>query len=354
MTTDEIEALLASERRGRVLAAELLPAAHAHDVRLWRADARPDPMGQAVLAASRWAARFGVQVEAAVSPEPGGAAWTALAESSRRQGFAVSGRASASRVRLIDGGGRERDVRDLPDSAAAWRTLLSATPAMVGPAGPETAAMSRARCRNVDRIAIERFGVPGLCLMENAAVAAVSVLLDMPAAGPVLIAAGGGNNGGDGLAVARGLRAIGVEATVAMLKDPGALSGDAEANYRLLSKKGGGAIRDIHNTPEELAALARDHGIIVDALLGTGFSGGLSPHLRAAVEAINASGQPVLALDIPSGLDSDTGEVAGIAVKANRTITFAAVKTGLLAGKGPEYCGELFWGDIGAPSAALA
>ena len=115
----------------------------------------------------------------------------------------------------------------------------------------------------------------------------------------------------------------------------------------------GTTIHDLHDRPEDLAPLARNSRLIVDALLGTGYTGGLTPGFTTAVETINSSDRPVLSLDIPSGLHGDTGAVAEKAIRANRCITFAAVKTGLIAGDGPRHCGELYIGDIGAPTAAL-
>ncbi len=213
-----------------------------------------------------------------------------------------------------------------------------------------TPVLSVEAVRAVDAAAMEDYGLPGLCLMENAGIGATRVARDLlPGGGRVLVAAGRGNNGGDGLVVARGLLQQGFAVEVALLADPDALDGDAAANRDLLL----GADIPLHpcaDDPASLRARAAAADLVVDGLLGTGLQGEVREPFRTAIEAINASRTPVLALDIPSGLHGDTGAVLGAAVRAAATVTFAALKHGLVQGDGPAHAGTLTLADIGAPA----
>lgn len=344
------KALLAAERQGRTLVAAARPVSG----QAWEIDVGEGPDALALMVAGRWAARLGAAVRLRLpASREDGDVWQILARGSRLQNLVAPAPATArNRLRIRNAGGEEI-TPDIADANEGWRLSLSDSGSMVARAASALSVMTCAQCRRVDQKAIDDYGVPGICLMENAAMAAVTVAADLAPGKAVLVAAGGGNNGGDGLALARGMRALGVPATVAMLKPPAGLAGDAAINYRLLEEFPDIPVLDIHDRPAELSALARDHGLVVDALLGTGFRGSLSPVFREAIAAVNAAGKPVLALDIPSGLDGDNGEVAEAAVRATRCVTFAAVKNGLITAAGPEHCGELYLGDIGAPSPAL-
>jgi NAD(P)H-hydrate epimerase len=181
-----------------------------------------------------------------------------------------------------------------------------------------------AQVRAFDAHAITVLGVPGYTLMKRAAAAALGVLRERwPQARRIAIATGGGNNGGDGLVLARLARASGLEVTVLALVP-------AE---KLLHA--GGKLE-----PFEPAALAGAE-VLVDALLGTGLHEPVQPVYRDAIEALNRSGRPILALDLPSGLDGDGGAVMGAAVRATCTISFVALKTGLFLRDGPEHAGAV-------------
>lgn len=345
--------LLAAERRGRALVKRFQPGAGDR----WQAEIDGGEAATALMAACRWAARLGAEASIRINPEADDSrAWRELAESSRRQGLIRTGSATGNGLRL-SGQGREIVLRpdDLPDADAAWHGTLKKATRFVDPTGPESPRMSCAECRNVDRVAIERFGVPGLSLMENAAVAAVLAAKDMISTtdAPIAILVGGGNNGGDGLAMARGFAALGIRTNVALLKPAGGIAGDAGANLDLLRDVPLATLHEIHDRPEVLSVLLPDAALIVDGLLGTGFKGGLSAVFKTAIDLANASGVPILALDLPSGLDGDSGKVGETAIRARRTVTFAAVKNGLLSANGPEYAGQLYLADIGAPSEAL-
>ncbi len=205
-----------------------------------------------------------------------------------------------------------------------------------------------AQMREMDRRTIEDYGVPSLVLMENAALRVVDVIAERfgPLRGKrIAVVCGKGNNGGDGLAIARHLATrFGAEAEIWLATDPTALTGDAAANYKMAQAFGlvihGSGLRRIEQ---------REHDLIVDALLGTGIKGGVSGELAQVIAAMNDSGCPIVAVDVPSGLDADTGNVEGACVKATLTVTFALPKFGLLVYPGAEYVGELIVADIGMP-----
>ncbi len=195
-----------------------------------------------------------------------------------------------------------------------------------------------------DRWAIEEQGVPSLELMEAAGRALAEVTASVAAPGPIRVVCGKGNNGGDGLVAARHLVESGFEVEVLMLWDPEGLSPDAGVNFRLLE----GA-----EVLEGEGALSRltDSGAIIDAVLGTGFEGEPRSPVSGAIEAINGSGCPVVACDIPSGVNASTGE-AGLAVSARRTVTFHGLKIGHVIAPAKHLCGEVTVADIGIPTGA--
>lgn len=199
------------------------------------------------------------------------------------------------------------------------------------------------QCRELDRLAIQQFGIPGYTLMQRAARAAWrSLLRHWPHPALVSIYCGGGNNGGDGLVLALLAREKNIPVHVYLLAEPESLHGEAKLAYDDAVAAGVVILRDLPATPPM-------NGVVVDALLGTGLSGAMREPYRAAIEHINLTDVPRLALDIPSGLNSETGDVADIAVVADLTITFIGMKLGLLTGKGPTYCGELQFDALGVP-----
>lgn len=208
-------------------------------------------------------------------------------------------------------------------------------------------ALTRNQVREVDRRAIEEYGIPGIVLMENASRAAADAAMAMlvrPAGSRVLILCGGGNNGGDGLAIARHLHNHGVIVTIGLTIDPGRYTGDALINWKIVQAMG----LPRHTATAELVRSERWE-LIVDAIFGTGLAQTPREPFPALAEAVNASGQPVLAIDVPSGLDCDTGKPLGACIRAKRTITFVAPKTGFANPAAAEYLGEVIVGDIGCP-----
>ncbi len=211
------------------------------------------------------------------------------------------------------------------------------------------ALYSSAQVRAMDQWAIATRGIPGYTLMERAGAAALRCLRAYrSAARRVTVVCGAGNNGGDGYVMARLARAAGYEVHVLAVGAPERLRGDALracADWRAA----GGTIGAF-----EAAALARCD-VLVDAVLGTGLAGQVRADVESVIAAINASGRPVLALDVPSGLDADRGSVLGAAVRADCTITFVALKTGLFLDAGPAHTGVLYFDDLalGAEGAPL-
>jgi NAD(P)H-hydrate epimerase len=204
--------------------------------------------------------------------------------------------------------------------------------------------------RELDRRASAEAGIPSLELMENAGHGAAELALSrFPDERRVLVLAGLGNNGGDGYVVARLLTTHGREVRVLSLDDTARLRGDALANQRAWVDAGGAlAHLDDASLPVLDTALA-EADLVVDALFGTGLDRELGGLARTVVTRLNAAGKPVLALDLPSGLDADTGTVLGVAVRADVTVTFAGLKRGLCTPRGRAQAGEIHVIPIGIP-----
>jgi len=197
--------------------------------------------------------------------------------------------------------------------------------------------------RATDRWAIEERGVPSLDLMERAGEGLARLVAARAPAGRVDVVCGKGNNGGDGLVAARLLRAEGRDVRVLLAGDAGELSGDPAANLAGLPGP----------TPEPFdAARLAGAAVVVDALLGTGFSGEAREPAAGAIAAMNASPAPVVAADVPSGVDASTGAVAGEAVRAVATATFHQGKPGLWIAPGKQHAGEVAVIDIAMPAGA--
>jgi NAD(P)H-hydrate epimerase len=210
---------------------------------------------------------------------------------------------------------------------------------------------SVAEMRELDRRAIEEHGIPDVLLMENAGLAAFWVIAgERGVEGrKFLVFCGGGNNGGDGLVVARLIHASGGIPRVFLLSSPEKYQGAARVNYEI-----------VHKLPVEMKRIDSIEGldiqlahcdVAVDAIFGTGLAREVGGLYREVVEVINRSGRPVISLDIPSGIHGDTGEVMGAAVRADATITFGLPKTGNLLYPGFAHCGKLFVTHISFPPA---
>src|SRR3954470_3033406 len=198
--------------------------------------------------------------------------------------------------------------------------------------------------RAVDKWAIEEQGVPSLDLMERAGIGLARIVAERARPGPVRVVVGKGNNGGDGLVVARLLRDEGREVDVLSTGDPGELQGDAKTN---LDRLPGAAPEPFE--PDRL----ENSGAIVDAMLGTGFEGEPREPIKSAIEAIHAVDDvPVIACDVPSGVNATTGEIEGEAVRADATGSFHGSKIGLHVAPGTFQSGAVEIVDIGVPRGA--
>ena len=216
----------------------------------------------------------------------------------------------------------------------------------------EPIVLTTAQVRNLDKRAIEEYGMPGVILMENAGRGAAQVALTMLGRKPAraLMLCGRGNNGGDGFVVARHRhnQGVSVEFWIAASIDNVDPSSDAGINLRI-ARKMGLPMREITDASQVSPIPKGGYDLLVDALLGTGLSGEVREPIRSLIRAINDSRIPVLAVDTPSGLNTDTGEILGVAVRATRTVTFAAAKQGFFRRTAPEYVGMLHVVDIGIP-----
>jgi len=202
-----------------------------------------------------------------------------------------------------------------------------------------------AQIRELEKLAEERFGISSEVLMQRAGKAALECLVrQWPKARKIAVVCGTGNNGGDGYVVARLARERGLTVTVWSLGELRKQKEAAQRAYEACQK----ANVIIQASQEEMNI--RDTDVIVDAISGLGLHGEIRPETRKAIEAIATANVPVLAIDLPSGIDSDNGKVWGVAVRASVTITFIGFKLGLLTGRGVGYAGNVICHDLQLPT----
>jgi NAD(P)H-hydrate epimerase len=215
--------------------------------------------------------------------------------------------------------------------------------------------LTREQGRELDRRAIQEYAVPGIVLMENAGRGMAELLQKLGIQGQVIVCCGKGNNAGDGFVIARHLDNAHIPVRVLLFADPNQITGDAAVNYRILVASGvpleafAGAAFDEDKLRRQLAGA----DWIVDALFGSGLRGVVQPPFDRIIAAINASGIRIFAVDIPSGLDSDTGLPLGVAVRAQHTATVAALKRGFGQPSAAEWLGRDHVIDMGAPRRLL-
>ena len=222
-------------------------------------------------------------------------------------------------------------------------------------------SLTREEVRAVDRRAIDEFGMTGLVLMENAGRGAAERLMELGIDGSVVVCAGKGNNGGDGFVIARHLELLGCDVRVLLFANPSDLSGDAATNWRIL--EAAETPRVVLGRQPALSEI--DHALthadwIVDALLGTGTVGEVREPYRTAITSINRAARKVLAVDLPSGLDCDTGmpieslaDGTPLCVRATHTTTFVARKRGFDNLTSQAFTGDVYVVGIGIPKRLL-
>lgn len=211
------------------------------------------------------------------------------------------------------------------------------------------------QAKKIDREAREVLGIPVRVLMETAGAAVADEVERISRAGAITIVCGKGNNGGDGLVCARHLACRGRRTRVFLVADLDSLGRENADNLKALLKLGVDtvSISDAGVMPAFISAL-KSSAVVVDALLGTGISGTVTGMHKTVIGAINAAGRPVVAVDIPSGLDADNGVIRGCCVKARATVTFMAKKRGMSRGRGPGVCGRVTVKNLGIPLALAA
>ncbi|AQQ69883.1 Nicotinamide nucleotide repair protein [Limihaloglobus sulfuriphilus] len=209
--------------------------------------------------------------------------------------------------------------------------------------------VTRQESKDFDRWAIDELGICSLVLMENAALGCTEVVESMyPSLKKAVVVAGTGNNAGDGFVIARQLMNRGVECLTILIGDTDKLTPDAKANYTLLERLG--ASIDVKSAESAAkVGLQEISGaeLVIDAIFGTGLSGSLREPWPRIIEHINAAEKPILSVDIPSGLNCDTGEPLGAAVTAAETVSFVGCKKGFLEPCAAKYTGRLYIGSIG-------
>lgn len=217
-------------------------------------------------------------------------------------------------------------------------------------------AVTAAEMREIDRRAIEEYGIPSFELMERAgkAVAEETAKLAGPPPKKILILAGKGNNGGDGLVAARYLHQVGYSIEILLWSEGKKLKADPAKNFVENAKLSIPCrIVGQHFAWEVIGQLLQEPDVVVDALFGVGLDHSLEEPYLGLIQALNRSGKKVVSADIPSGLDSDTGKILGACVKATVTVAMGLPKRGFFQGDGPKVTGKIEVADIGIPKELL-
>lgn len=217
--------------------------------------------------------------------------------------------------------------------------------------------MTRQQARRFDRWAIDTLGIPAVVLMENAGCSCAELIKDKLSAvtcPKICIFCGTGNNGGDGYVIARHLLNSGFNVAVVVCGDCSRIKDEAKINLDILRRLGQ-PVRTLDFDSDiagQVQSLGGGCDMVVDSLFGTGFKGPVGSEYKELIDSINALNKPILAVDIPSGLDCDSGLALGSAVKAAYTVTFGAVKKGLTSPDAAAYCGQVFIASIGVEPSA--
>jgi hydroxyethylthiazole kinase-like uncharacterized protein yjeF len=212
--------------------------------------------------------------------------------------------------------------------------------------------------QQMDQYTIEKIGLPGIVLMENAGSKVVEeILVSSPCESPrVIVLAGGGNNGGDGFVIARRLFDLGLDPLLCLLVKPETIKGDAKVHFDVYHNRGLPIFHFQENSTAALQTALNQADIIIDAMIGTGVSGSVREPFSQVISLVNEyeGRKLVISVDIPSGVNSDNGKVDGVAIKARKTITFVFPKKGFFLNEGPLYVGEWKAVDISVPPSIIA
>lgn len=215
--------------------------------------------------------------------------------------------------------------------------------------------LSRNEARDIDRKATEEFGVPSIILMENAGRSIAEYIISCNVNENIFICCGKGNNGGDGFVIARHLDNYELPVHILLFSNPDDLKGDAKINHDIAIKS---SIQITVVNNENLDAVLKEFLFnskwIIDALFGTGLQGIVKPPYNKIIQAMNDSNAIILSVDIPSGLDCDTGEPLGTAVKATHTFTLAVLKKGFANPVAKNFLGYVHIVDIGIPKLLIS
>ena len=220
-------------------------------------------------------------------------------------------------------------------------------------AAENSLVMTRQQVRDFDSWAINTVGIDGCVLMENAGRGCCQVIIQRLAdidSTSVCILCGGGNNGGDGFVIARHLTNASIKTTVVICSDMDRIAGDARINLDIIERMNIPVERidmTAGHIAEQFARYSAGSDMLIDAIFGTGLKGILRPDYIELIDAVVAVNIPVIAVDIPSGLDCDSGQPLGSAVKAAATVTFVAVKKGFTLPCAKQYTGDIFVASIG-------
>jgi NAD(P)H-hydrate epimerase len=204
--------------------------------------------------------------------------------------------------------------------------------------------LNREQARELDRLTIEQYRIPGIVLMENAGRGAVDYLLNQGIDEKIAICCGKGNNAGDGMVAARYLFNRGYDVVIYLFSNPEDFKGEAKINYEITLRM---------SIPTLTNIFPKKPRWLIDAVFGTGLQGVVQQPFSDILKQINESGAEIVSLDIPSGLDCDTGRPLGISVKADHTITFVGYKQGFLNPEAQPYLGQVHVVDIETPLALI-
>ncbi|MCR9192345.1 MAG: NAD(P)H-hydrate epimerase [Gammaproteobacteria bacterium] len=214
----------------------------------------------------------------------------------------------------------------------------------------DTLILNRRTAQALDRHCINTYSIPSIILMENAGRGVFDYLLQCTPQGSIVICCGKGNNGGDGFVVARHLDNHRMPVHILLLTKPDELKGDAKTNYEMVMKSHIPLTMVDKENMQAIKPLLSEATWIVDALFGTGLQGSVGFPFHSMIQTINEASKEVLSIDIPSGLDCDTGEPLGVAIKATHTVTMVGLKKGFLNPNAQQYLGCTHIVDIGVPN----